>query len=121
MIGKPPVQEQKNMFQPLLKEFINMEHELVLLSEEINWKELEKDFASLYSNTGTPAKPIRLMTGLLILKQLYDLGDETVIESWIQNPYFQFLAWPHFGNETSSITSAGQAAGALLHCVHFPD
>ena len=91
MIGKSPIQEQKNLFQPLLAEFINREHELILLSEEISWEELEKEFAALYSTTGTPGKPIRLMCGLLILKQLYDLGDETVIPAWIQNPYFQYL------------------------------
>ena len=91
MIGKSPIQEQKNLFQPLLAEFINREHELILLSEEISWDELEKEFAPLYSTTGTPGKPIRLMCGLLILKQLYDLGDETVIPAWIQNPYFQYF------------------------------
>ncbi|QQR95565.1 MAG: hypothetical protein IPJ93_02105 [Bacteroidota bacterium] len=52
MIGKSPIQDQKNLFQPLLKEFIDMNHQLVLLSEEINWKELEADFSALYSNTG---------------------------------------------------------------------
>jgi IS5 family transposase len=97
MIGKSPIQEQKNIFQPLLKEFIDMNHELVLLSQEINWKELEEEFSSLYSNTGTPGKPIRLMCGLLILKQLYDLGDETLIPAWISNPYMQhFCGEAHF-------------------------
>lgn len=91
MIGKSPVQAQKNLFQPLLKEFIDMNHELVILTAELNWKELEEDFSSLYSNTGTPAKPIRLMCGLLILKQLFDLGDETLIPAWISNPYMQYF------------------------------
>lgn len=91
MLGKSPVQEQKNLFQPLLKEFINMQHELVLLNEKIEWKSLEQEFAPLYSATGTPSKPIRMMVGLLILKQLYDLGDETVIPAWIANPYFQYF------------------------------
>ena len=54
MLGKSVHQEQKNLFQPLLKEFINLNHELVLLSEKINWKELENEFSSLYSKTGTP-------------------------------------------------------------------
>lgn len=35
------------------------------------------------------------MVGLLILKQLYDLGDETVMAEWISNPYFQ-----HFCGES---------------------
>ena len=75
MIGYSPEQNQKNLFQPLLKEFIDLNHELVLLSQKIDWKSLENEFTSLYSNTGAPAKPIRLMVGLLILKQVYNLGD----------------------------------------------
>ena len=42
MIGKSPKQEQKNFFQPLLTEFFSMEHELILLSNEISRDELEK-------------------------------------------------------------------------------
>lgn len=91
MIGYSPEQNQKNLFQPLLKEFIDLNHELVLLSQKIDWKSLENEFTSLYSNTGAPAKPIRLMVGLLILKQVYNLGDETVIPTWISNPYMQYF------------------------------
>lgn len=91
MIGKSPHQEQKNLFQALLKEFINPEHELVLLSKAIDWASLEKDFTELYSNTGTPSKPIRLMVGLLILKQVYDLGDETLMPAWVRDPYMQYF------------------------------
>jgi transposase, IS5 family len=39
----------------------------------------ETEFAPLYSTFGQSAKPIRLMVGLLILKQIYDLSDETVM------------------------------------------
>lgn len=31
------------------------------------------------------------MVGLLILKQLHDLGDETVVEAWRENPYWQYF------------------------------
>ena len=91
MLGKSPNQNQKSFFKPLLKDFIDMNHPLVLLSERIPWKALEKDFANLYSCTGTPSKPLRLMVGLLILKQMFNLGDETLIPQWIQNPYFQYF------------------------------
>lgn len=91
MIGKSSPQGQKNLFQPLLREFINMNHELVQLSQGIDWKLIEIEFTPLYSKTGTPSKPIRLMAGLLILKQVYDLGDETVIPAWIRDPYMQFF------------------------------
>lgn len=85
-------QNQKDLFQPLLKEFINPEHELVVLSGKINWKAYEDEFRELYSHTGRPAKTVRLMASLLLLKRLYDLSDEKVVEAWVQNPYFQFFS-----------------------------
>ncbi|MGA2822809.1 MAG: IS5 family transposase [Bacteroidales bacterium] len=91
MIGKTSDQNQKNIFRPLLKEFINLDHPLVTLTERIPWNELEKEFSDLYSHTGTPSKPIRLMAGLLILKQIYNLGDETLMPEWVRDPYFQYF------------------------------
>ncbi len=91
MIGKLPIQEQKHLFLPNLRDFINPKHELCLLAEAINWEEFEADFAPLYSKTGQPAKPVRLMVGLLILKQVNNLADETVVQEWVSNPYFQYF------------------------------
>jgi IS5 family transposase len=31
------------------------------------------------------------MVGLLLLKRIFNLGDETVMEQWVQNPYFQYF------------------------------
>ncbi|MBL6943257.1 MAG: transposase, partial [Bacteroidales bacterium] len=28
---------------------------------------------------------------LLLLKRIYNLGDETVMAQWLQNPYFQYF------------------------------
>ncbi|UJO99947.1 MAG: IS5 family transposase, partial [Nitrosomonas sp.] len=36
-----------------------------------------------------PSKPIRLMVGLLVLKQLENLSDEAVVLQWKRNPYYQ--------------------------------
>ena len=91
MLGKSPVQNQKNLFQPLLCEFINMNHKLVLLANQIKWTQMEKEFVPLYSKTGTPSKPIRLMAGLLMLKQMYNLGDETIMEAYVRDPYMQYF------------------------------
>ncbi|SHJ78280.1 transposase, IS5 family, partial [Arenibacter nanhaiticus] len=63
MIGKSPSQHQKDLFKPLLKEFINLRHELALLGDKIDWKYFEDEFADFYSNTGKPSMPIRLMVG----------------------------------------------------------
>jgi IS5 family transposase len=79
------------MFKSTLKQIINPHHTLVLLADEIPWHEFDKEFKGLYSNTGMPAKPIRLMVGLLILKQLKDLSDDEVVIQWVQNPYFQYF------------------------------
>lgn len=91
MIGKLPNNNQKNLFLPLLTDFINMEDGLVLLSHEINWDYFEKEFSNHYSNTGQPSVPIRLIVGCLILKQMYDLGDDSLPDAWVQNPYMQYF------------------------------
>lgn len=91
MIGKSPNPEQKHLFLPALTDFINLRHQLCLLADKIDWQQFETDFAPFYSTVGTPAKPLRLMIGLLILKQIYNLGDETVMTEWISNPYFQYF------------------------------
>lgn len=91
MLGKTPDQKQKNLFQPIIKEFINPENPLVVLSDKIPWKELEDEFKGLYSYTGQPSKPVRMMSGLLILKQMYNLGDETLMPEWVRDPYFQYF------------------------------
>lgn len=91
MKGKSPNQNQRNMFLPILKDIVNPEHELVILSHKIDWDTFEDEFHNLYSHTGQPGVPIRMMVGLLLLKRIYDLGDETVMEQWLQNPYFQYF------------------------------
>jgi len=64
---------------------------LIALADTINWDTFDASFAKYYSNEGRPAKPIRLMVGLLILKQLENLSDENVVLQWKRNPYYQYL------------------------------
>ena len=89
MLKKLPAQPQLEMFKTVLASFINPQHELCLLAKEIDWKQLENEFAPLYGDVGRPSIPIRTIVGLLLLKQIYDLGDETVMERYIDSPYFQ--------------------------------
>jgi len=91
MIGKTANQNQRDLFQPLLKDFIDMSHELVLLSNKIDWKYFEDTFSKYYSTTGQPAMPIRLMVGSLLLKRIYNLSDERLTEAWEMNPYMQYF------------------------------
>ena len=76
------------LYQDLLDQ-LDPKDPLLLLAKKIPWEQLEKDFAPLYAECGRPAKPVRLMVGLLLLKQLENLSDERVVEEWRRNPYFQ--------------------------------
>jgi IS5 family transposase len=40
---------------------------------------------------GTPAKAIRLMVGLIMLKHVRNLSDESVVEQWSENLYYQYF------------------------------
>jgi len=97
MKGNSPNQQQRDLFRPLLTDFINLNHELVLLANKIDWNYFEKEFSTYYSHTGRPAVPIRLMVGSLLLKRIYNLGDETLAKAWETNPYMQyFCGMAHF-------------------------
>ena len=62
-------------------------------SETIPWAEIEDKYAELFpSNTGMPAKPLRMALGsLLIQKQLGFSDRELVEELRIENPYSVIL------------------------------
>jgi len=64
---------------------------LIALADTIHWDAFEESFAKYYSDEGRPAKPIRLMVGLLILKQLENLSDESIVLQWKRNPYYQYF------------------------------
>ncbi len=79
-----------------LDDLLNCQHPLHKLSHKINWSLFEETFISLYCpDNGRPAKPIRLMCGLLILKHLRNLSDESVVEQWSENAYFQYFCGMH--------------------------
>lgn len=89
MIGKSPQKSQRDLFRPMLEDFIDMQHELVLLGNKIDWSYFEKEFTPYYSEKGAPSVPIRLMVGCLMLKHIYNLGDERIPEVWVRDAYFQ--------------------------------
>jgi len=85
----PSPQKQGHLlYQDLLKQ-LNPKTPLLLLAKKIPWEMFEREFTPLYAELGRPAKPVRLMTGLLLLKQIENLSDERVVEAWVQNPYYQ--------------------------------
>ena len=95
MKGESPDSSQTSFLMSGLSEQLNPRHPIYQLSKVINWESLEADFTRLYSRRGRPAKPVRLMISLLLLKQLHDLSDDQVVERWVENPYWQFLSGEH--------------------------
>jgi len=92
MIGKTPKEHQMSIFEVALESFIDMNHELVLLSKQIDWEAVESEFAEYYcADNGRPSVPIRKMVGMMLLKNIYNLSDEGVVARWMENPYMQYF------------------------------
>lgn len=68
-----------------------MNDPLIALANAIEWKIFEDNFVLYCSKKERPAKPIRLMLGILLLKQLKNISDEEIVLQWKQNPYFQYF------------------------------
>ena len=110
MFHKPKNLQQTGLFFSL-SDTLSQKHPLYMLSHRIEWKQFEDAFRPLYSeNTGRPAKAIRLMVGLLILKHLRNISDESVVEQWAENIYYQY-----FCGETVFNPSVPCEASELVH------
>ena len=91
MLAKTKDKQQLGFFTTF-EEQLNRQHPLYILSNRVDWKKFEDAFRKHYcENNGAPAKPIRLMVGLIILKHIRNLSDESVVEQWAENAYYQFF------------------------------
>jgi IS5 family transposase len=85
-----------DLFRARLDQIINMEHELVVLADKIDWAWLDAQLAESFSDRGRPAEPVRFMIGMFLLKHSYALSDEQVWERWVHDPYFQYFTGEEF-------------------------
>ena len=92
MYTKPaPRTDQQSPFFDLESQ-LNQKHPLYLLANKIDWNVFEEAFKDLYcANNGRPAKPVRRMVGLLILKHVRNVSDESIVEQWQENIYYQYF------------------------------
>lgn len=97
-------------FYSTFEEQLSHSHPLYILANKINWQIFEEAFAKLYSEEGRPAKPIRLMVSLLMLKHIRNISDESVVEQWFENIYYQY-----FSGEKSYACGAPCEASELVH------
>jgi IS5 family transposase len=110
MLSKPKSQNQYSFFFSL-EDTLDQKHPLYILSNKVNWQMFENEFKSLYcENNGRPAKPIRMMVGLLILKHIRNISDESVVEQWSENLYYQY-----FCGQQEFTSTAPCNASELVH------
>ena len=81
-----------DLFRSQLINVIDMRHRLVKLSGLIDWRGLDESLSPHFcAEKGRPAHSIRLMCGLLLLKEIEGVSDEGVVERWVENPYWQYF------------------------------
>ncbi|GHV13920.1 hypothetical protein FACS1894169_01880 [Bacteroidia bacterium] len=89
---KPGKKEPRQNLFFSLEDSLNQKHPLYILANKVAWDMFETSFRPLYcQDNGTPAKPIRLMVGLLILKHVRNVSDESIVEQWSENLYYQYF------------------------------
>lgn len=108
-----------DFFRARLDGMIDLNHPLAVLGRRMPWAEIEKSLAPLFarkarmgrlredadmfgptavvlaggvSAAGRPRLPIRLMVALLYLKHAFNESDESVVERWAQDVYFQYFS-----------------------------
>ena len=101
MLTSSKIGHQTNFFGTDLLLQLDSSDPLIQLSLAIPWADFEQVFSQYYTKaTGRPSKPIRLMVGLLLLKQLENLSDEKVVLQFKRNPYYQvFCGLTEFSNK----------------------
>ncbi len=87
-----PIRRDQTSLFSSFEDQLNHNNALYKLSHLIDWQMFEREFTPLYSTKPSrPAKPIRLMVGLLILKHVRNVSDESVVEQWAENAYYQYF------------------------------
>ena len=101
MQGKKREQSQEELFKSRLDQMLDQKHPLMRLARTIDWEYFEQEFGKSYAeHVGSPGKPIRLLVGLHYLKHAYDESDESCVERFIENPYWQyFCGFEYFQHE----------------------
>jgi len=81
-------------------------HELVKISKAIDWTALSDKLAKFYCpDNGRPTKPSRAKVGLLILKHLYRLSDDDLVDIIKRDLYAQYLCDVSFSEAVKFIHS----------------
>jgi len=89
-------QGESALFEQDLEHLLDQRNDLYKLANRLPWERFEVAFEGYYAQTGRPAKTIRQMVGLLLVKQLKNVSDEEVCRLWSENPYVQYFCGEQF-------------------------
>lgn len=108
-----------DFFRARLDTMIDLQHPLVILAKKLPWDQIDVVLGHYFkrkkssekiiegedlfgthlqiaggqiTNAGRPRLPVRLMAALLFLKHTYNESDESVVERWAQDVYFQYFS-----------------------------
>lgn len=103
--GNPVDSGQQDLFRERLDRMIDMSHRLVTLSKLVKWDWLEDAVSKYYClNNGRPGGSVRLMVGLMILKDIEGQSDESLCQRWVENPYWQYFCGEEFFKHKFPVT-----------------
>ena len=85
-------ESQGDLFRSQLDQILNRKHPLFQLADQIDWSFFDQEFGPLFvENVGRPGLPTRLVVGLHYLKHAFNESDESVVDHFLENPYWQYF------------------------------
>jgi IS5 family transposase len=89
MKPKPQV-SHADLFRSRLSKILILDHPLLILAENIDWASFDTQIEACYAaEVGRPGIATHVMVGLLYLKSAFDCSDVSLMEYWVDNPYWQ--------------------------------
>lgn len=94
-------ESQDDLFRSRLDQILNRKHPLFQLANQIDWSVFDQEFGPLFvENVGRPGLSTRLVVGLHYLKHTFNESDESVVDRFLENAYWQyFCGFEYFQHE----------------------
>ena len=91
MVGKIDKTPQLNMYQVPFKQFIKDDHELVVLSQKIDWDYPDNELCNYCClDNGCPGIPIKKIS-VIMIKRMFNESDENVLLRWVEIRHWQYF------------------------------
>jgi IS5 family transposase len=83
-------QSHTDLFRSQLSQILDPKNPLLILAEKIDWSRFDSEINASYAKEiGRPGINTRVMVGLLYLKEAFNQSDESLMNLWVENPYWQ--------------------------------